>query len=74
MSMHFGKEKLFFMACGATVFEGLKTFLKTKTAHDLAVKVVAERMKLKNEAMATIQDIKDEAQDIVEDAKNEVEK
>lgn len=62
-------KNLAFMLGGAAIYESAKQFLKTKTAHNIAVKTVATGMNVKKEVMATIQDIKDEAKDIVEEAK-----
>ncbi len=46
-------------------------FLKSKTAHKLAVRGTAEGLRLKSDALRKFEEIREEAQDIYEEAKRE---
>jgi hypothetical protein len=60
-------------ACGGVASLIGACFLKSKTAHKLAVRGVANGMRLKNDALRKAEAIREEAQDIYEEAKRESE-
>lgn len=60
-------------AAGAVAALAAGKFLKSKTAHNLAVRGVAGGMRVKDAALKTAENIREEALDIYEEAKrNEV--
>jgi len=73
--MHLLKNEkfLFFVGGVAATLIG-KTFLKSKTAHDLAVKGVAVGMKVQKDALEKFQNIKEDATDLYMDKNGNVEK
>jgi hypothetical protein len=58
--------------CGAFAVIVGGAFVKSKTAHKLAVKGVAGGMRLKDDALRTFETIREEAQDVYEEAKREI--
>ena len=69
MKRYFEKECRIVFAVGAAVGIAAVSFLKTKKAHDLAVKGVASGMMLKDKVMENVANIKEEADDICAEAK-----
>jgi succinate dehydrogenase/fumarate reductase flavoprotein subunit len=66
-------EKFLFFVGGVAATVLGKTFLKSKTAHKLAVQGVAAGMKIQKDALEKIQNIKEEASDLYMDSVKETE-
>lgn len=69
MKSFIGKKHTLIFLGGMIGSKLIGSFLKTKTAHNAAVKVVASGIKAKNHASEKIENIKEDAQDLVEESK-----
>ncbi len=65
----FNKECGLLLLAGAVTGAAVTKFLKSKKAHDIAVKSVAQGIILKDSVMENISNIKEEADDICNEAK-----
>ncbi|MDR3310704.1 MAG: DUF6110 family protein [Oscillospiraceae bacterium] len=68
MSLPDKKSVLTFVGGAAAAIFGAK-FAKSRTAHKIAVHGVANGLRIKDDALKTIESIREEAQDIYEEAK-----
>lgn len=65
----FGKESKIIFVVGAVVGVAAVKFLKSKSAHNLAVKGLAKGIVMKDNILEEVNSIKEEAEDICEEAK-----
>ncbi len=63
------KEHKVIFAVGAVIGAAVITFVKTKTARDIAVKSLAKGIIIKDNVVEEIANIRDEADDICNEAK-----
>ncbi len=63
------KEHKVIFAVGAVVGAAIITFIKTKKAHDIAVKGLAQGMMVKDSLLEEVSNIREEADDICNEAK-----
>jgi hypothetical protein len=68
MTLPSKKSVLTFIGGAVTAVAGAK-FVKSKTAHNIAVHGVANGLRIKDDALRTIENIREEAQDVYEEAK-----
>ena len=74
MFEQFKNEKTKYFALGVLVATAGVKFLKSRTFHDGCVKTVAQGMKLREDASASIAKIKEDAEDIRFEAQAEANK